>query len=136
MKKSYSELLEDPRWQEKREEIIQRDNHKCMSCKNKDEDAKQLGNYLHVHHIVYKTGLKPWEYDNDDLITLCDDCHKFITKKINTNIEIIRRICVDDDIAEQIEFLLSALLQIKNPWLIRKIGKIASSISLQTNNYE
>ena len=30
---------------------------------------------LNVHHKYYVNGLKPWEYDNDALITLCQDCH-------------------------------------------------------------
>ncbi|OYU56916.1 MAG: hypothetical protein CFE25_06740 [Chitinophagaceae bacterium BSSC1] len=35
---------------------------------------------MHVHHLYYKVGLKPWEYDNDALITLCWKCHEEIHK--------------------------------------------------------
>lgn len=31
---------------------------------------------LNVHHQYYVQGLKPWEYPDDALITLCEDCHK------------------------------------------------------------
>ncbi len=31
---------------------------------------------LHVHHLYYKVGLKPWEYENEALITLCWKCHE------------------------------------------------------------
>jgi len=31
---------------------------------------------LNVHHKYYIQGHKPWEYENDALITLCEDCHK------------------------------------------------------------
>jgi 5-methylcytosine-specific restriction endonuclease McrA len=31
---------------------------------------------LNVHHKYYITGLKPWEYDDDALITLCQECHQ------------------------------------------------------------
>lgn len=31
---------------------------------------------LNVHHKYYVNGLKPWEYDNKALITLCSDCHQ------------------------------------------------------------
>lgn len=65
---SYSDLLKDPRWQKKRLQILQRDNFKCRSC---DDDSKTL----HVHHTLYDTELLPWEYANDDLITLCETCH-------------------------------------------------------------
>ena len=124
---NYYELLKDDRWLDKREEILQRDNYKCISCKNKGEEEEystmQLGEYLHVHHLIYKKGAAPWEYENDDLITLCDDCHKFITVKVESITKIIRRMCIDDDIAEQLEYLLKVISEIKNPWQIRKIAK-------------
>jgi len=31
---------------------------------------------LNIHHKYYIKGHKPWEYDNDALVTLCKDCHK------------------------------------------------------------
>jgi len=68
MKKDYSELLKDPRWQKKRLQILQRDKFKCKLCG--DEKAT-----LHVHHKEYINGYAPWEYDNKSLITLCEDCH-------------------------------------------------------------
>ena len=68
MSKAYSELLLDPRWQRKRLEILNRDGFSCTSCEATDKT-------LHVHHKKYKKGAKPWEYDNDDLHTLCKDCH-------------------------------------------------------------
>ena len=69
MKKNYSDLLKDPRWQKKRLEILQRDNFKCRSC---TDDS----NTLHVHHFRYDPDLLPWEYDNEDLITFCETCHE------------------------------------------------------------
>jgi len=41
---------------------------------SKDENRNPKG--LNVHHKYYIEGKKPWEYDNDALITLCQDCHK------------------------------------------------------------
>lgn len=66
---NYSDKLKDPRWQKKRLEILQRDNFTCRSCGRDDEQ-------LHVHHMVYDADKLPWDYDNDDLVTLCNDCHK------------------------------------------------------------
>ena len=71
-KKSYSELLKDPRWQKKRLEIMQRDKFECRACESSDTT-------LHVHHMVYHKGLMPWEYDNHDLMTLCEKCHEAMT---------------------------------------------------------
>lgn len=31
---------------------------------------------LNIHHNYYIQGLKPWEYDDKALITLCENCHK------------------------------------------------------------
>jgi len=59
----------DPHWQKLRLEILKRDDWTCVSCGNKDK-------YLHVHHPVYHPySDHPWEYDEDFLVTLCEDCH-------------------------------------------------------------
>jgi len=73
-KKSYSELLKDPRWQKKRLKVLERDNFLCSSC---GDGTTQL----HVHHKKYINGKKPWEYKLDMLTTLCCDCHSNIHKK-------------------------------------------------------
>lgn len=70
-KTSYSDKLKDPRWQKKRLEILTRDNFTCQNriC----SDTK---NTLHVHHITEDYDIEPWEHEDDDLITLCEECHK------------------------------------------------------------
>ena len=70
-KKSYSELLRDPLWQKKRLKILERDNFTCQNC----SDTK---NELHIHHFKYYG--KPWEAEDNDLITYCKECHEFITR--------------------------------------------------------
>ena len=72
--KSYYELLRDPRWQRRRLEIMQRDDFECTDCGDKE-------NPLNVHHVRYKRGRKPWEYDDCDLETLCEDCHAEQTRQ-------------------------------------------------------
>lgn len=66
---SYSERLKDPRWQRRRLDILQRANWSCESC---GADKKTL----HVHHKVYRKGAMPWEYPDDQLQSLCEDCHE------------------------------------------------------------
>ena len=73
MKKDYLEALANPQWQKKRLEIMQRDNFTCQFCGCKDRT-------LHIHHKVYEKGKKPWEYDNKDLICICEKCHENITE--------------------------------------------------------
>lgn len=64
----YSEKLKHPKWQKKRLEILNRDKFTCQSCKAEDKT-------LHIHHFQYRN-CEPWEYDNKELITLCEKCHE------------------------------------------------------------
>lgn len=68
MAKTYSEKLQDERWQKKRAEIIRRDNLSCVSCGACDTT-------LDVHHGYYEKDKEPWEYPNETLHTLCRKCH-------------------------------------------------------------
>jgi len=65
---SYQDYLAYPEWKEKRKRIKERDNFKCVKCGSQKE--------LQVHHIIYIEDKKPWEYNDNLLITLCDECHK------------------------------------------------------------
>jgi len=71
MAKSYNDKLKDPRWQKRRAEIYQRDGWRCKLCGDN-------GDTLHVHHKRYISGYNPWDYDDEDLITLCEMCHGLI----------------------------------------------------------
>jgi hypothetical protein len=68
MKPTYSELLRDPRWQRKRLEILNRSNFTCEECEAGDKT-------LNVHHKHYRKGAKPWEYEDHELVALCEECH-------------------------------------------------------------
>lgn len=73
-KKTYYELLLEPRWQQKKTEILQRDKFICQHCGRTDRT-------LHVHHLLYDKDAKPWEYDNKYLLTLCESCHENDTEE-------------------------------------------------------
>lgn len=72
---TYSEKLRDPRWQKKRLDIMDRDGFQCRACQAKDKT-------LNVHHRVYRKGKSPWEYEDEMLVTLCEDCHKVMEDSI------------------------------------------------------
>lgn len=78
-KLSYAEMLKDPRWQKRKTEILNRENFTCQLC----GDTK---NTLHVHHKYYLDNHKPWEYNNDALVSLCEHCHQRMYTKPNTDI--------------------------------------------------
>lgn len=67
---------QSPHWQKKRLLILQRDNFQCQSCGGTEKT-------LNVHHSVpYEKNKKVWDYENDELVTLCQDCHKEISNSI------------------------------------------------------
>lgn len=66
---NYSDLLKSPKWQKKRLEILHFYDFQCRVCYDRESE-------LHVHHKYYTKGKKPWEYDDDCYVVLCDKCHK------------------------------------------------------------
>lgn len=68
-KKTYSDLLKDPRWQKKRLEILSRDEFTCQYCYSTTKT-------LHVHHGVYEENTLPWDHTPSGMVTLCHDCHE------------------------------------------------------------
>jgi hypothetical protein len=80
-KTAYSELLQDPRWQKKRLQVLNRDKFTCKLCKDKETT-------LHVHHNEYQYGREPWDYPLTNFTTLCRDCHtvlEYLKKSGNKN---------------------------------------------------
>lgn len=68
---TYEEKLKSPKWQRKRNFILNRDNYTCKSCGNTERQ-------LHVHHLLYIPNTDPWDYTDDALITYCDYCHNTV----------------------------------------------------------
>lgn len=70
---NYGELLSMPQWEIKRKLILIRDGYRCRNCGGEKR--------LQVHHRQYHVNkfgekVKPWNYANHYLVTLCDECHK------------------------------------------------------------
>ncbi len=61
----YNEYLNSPYWKAKREQRLKIDNYKCVDCESP--------NNLQVHH---KTYVRLRHELMDDLVTLCERCHK------------------------------------------------------------
>lgn len=68
MASSYSERLKDPHWQKKRLQILERDDWTCQLCFDSEST-------LVVHHRRYLTSVEPWDYPDELLVTLCEECH-------------------------------------------------------------
>ena len=69
---NYKEQIKHPKWQRKRLEIFERDNWKCRICQ---ENNKQL----QVHHLYYLPNTMIWDYDNEAMVTLCEEHHRQLT---------------------------------------------------------
>ena len=66
--KSYNDQLKDMRWKKLANKIRKRDRYTCQMCGNHKK--------LQVHHKHYIKGRLAWEYEDNNFITLCRDCHK------------------------------------------------------------
>ena len=57
--------MNSPAWKSKRNEILKRDKYKCSLCNNHSR--------LQIHHVTYCN----FSFEsNEDLLTLCETCHK------------------------------------------------------------
>jgi hypothetical protein len=72
----YSDKLRDPRWQKKRLEIMQRDEFSCQLCGDTESP-------LNVHHYFYEKNNEPWDYNSEDLVTVCESCHEAESREAN-----------------------------------------------------
>jgi len=91
---TYFDLLGCNEWKSKRIEILKRDNFRCTECgkgqtiktfsgstevnffKNGEPNPENLSVNLQIHHTLYIFNRLPWNYDNEDLKTLCNFCHE------------------------------------------------------------
>lgn len=124
---SYSELLNDERWKRASSGIKGRDNGRCRCCGNSSFN-------LQVHHIVYKKNLMPWEYEPEDMITLCGSCHEFISTSMAKSIDIVRRISCNGDNAEQLLYLLERLKDV-DCWTLRALAKRIDDVNDKKESY-
>jgi len=72
---NFKDQYKDKRWQDKRLQILRRDNWHCRAC-NTTKVA------LEVHHLYYDMDAKVWEYENESLVSLCKSCHSIIHKDL------------------------------------------------------
>jgi 5-methylcytosine-specific restriction endonuclease McrA len=84
--KQWAAFMDEPEWKQKRSEILKRDGYSCRKCGSRGKHGN-----LRVHHIKYQPGLKPWEYADETLISLCKDCHTSLHRLENIKKVIIKR---------------------------------------------
>lgn len=101
-----------PEWQKKRLEILDKAEWCCQKCYSSEDE-------LHVHHRRYIKGRKVWEYSANELIVLCEQCHKETHKD-------------QDDLKELIASLhpeaIRDVIMIFSGYAIEGIGPIIESV--------
>lgn len=76
--KTYDQLLTRQEWYNFRNKVIYDRGYVCEFCKKKHN--------LQVHHKFYykkpnKEKIEPWLYNMEEVLLLCDNCHKLVHKK-------------------------------------------------------
>lgn len=67
---TYQEQLETFAWKRKRALILRMSFNKCYFCGRSSQ--------LQVHHKYYVNGQMAWDYPDNALVALCEDCHRKI----------------------------------------------------------
>ena len=74
-KEEYDEYIASEEWYEKRQEVFAKQGYECKICGSIDN--------LRVHHLNYDNLFHEEDNQYDDLIVLCDDCHKQLHSFLN-----------------------------------------------------
>ena len=84
--KEVKQFYNSKEWKRKRAKILERDHHECRDCRNRIADAYMNGITLtkseakirrgcEVHHIKELREYPNLALNNDNLISLCTQCH-------------------------------------------------------------
>ena len=71
-REEYERLLKSNYWKGYSYSLIKERNFTCEDCGRRFFGES---NKLQVHHLVYRD-VNPWSYSPDEVIVLCEDCHK------------------------------------------------------------
>ena len=71
-REEYERLLQSDYWKGYSYSLIKECNFTCEDCGRSFPNER---NKLQVHHLVYRDA-NPWSYKPEELIVLCEDCHK------------------------------------------------------------
>lgn len=66
-----TELYQTQRWKELRQKVLDKFDHRCCKCGTQE--------HLQVHHIKRPFGDETLFFDENNLIPICDSCHRIET---------------------------------------------------------
>ena len=84
--KEKKKFYNSKRWKEKRIRILDRDRHECQDCRKRLHEAtvkgivlpaeeRKIRQAVEVHHIVELNERPDLALEDDNLISLCTQCH-------------------------------------------------------------
>jgi len=71
-KEEYEKLLKSDYWRGYSYSLIKERNFTCEDCGRRFPNER---NKLQVHHLVYRD-VNPWSYKPEEVVVLCEECHK------------------------------------------------------------
>lgn len=74
-KESRSLFYQSIQWRDKRQAILERDNFECQWCKAEGKVTLRDDSVLEIDHIQELVDHPELALDDDNLRTLCKDCH-------------------------------------------------------------
>lgn len=135
----YKGQLKDPRWAQRRREIMERDNFTCQLCGKSNVK-------LNVHHIRYIKGMNYWEYPGNLLITVCEVCHskihgKFMNDNNNGIVPVNRRVMYFDilkekDLSPNSKIVLADMLYLSRNKIKYSCRKHSKMLNISMKGYE
>jgi hypothetical protein len=73
----YRDLLNTEEWKQF-SNSIRRDRQNACEC------CRRTNVMTQTHHIFYDASIKPWEHDPQDVVLLCEGCHKEIHQQLKS----------------------------------------------------
>lgn len=98
----------DKRWKALQAKIFERDCWCCVSC----GDAQSK---LFVHLKTFYPGKKPWEYPENELVSLCEDCLAEERQLLGTALKCLTEAARKQFLSSQIHNIACSLLAMKKP---------------------
>lgn len=71
VRRTYETLMRDWRWLKFSDELKERRGYECEICGLERSETR----CLQAHHLGYLSNRLPWEYPDEKMLVVCDECH-------------------------------------------------------------
>lgn len=110
--KETKKFYKSAKWIHKREQILRRDHYECQICRQRITSAEEDGRELPaqdrrirraviVHHIRHLKDFPELALDDDNLISVCHECHDRLHERDTETLNAYRRLTKPKAITEE-----------------------------------